>query len=111
VLAAQAATPLIGAPQTMWMGRWTGLYAEAELRGTYLAVWANVRGQWAIESELYVTLTGKDLPAMLGHVTHDELVGWGWDPGVGRAPVPVPRAELTAAFRTWMDAGAPCPAR
>ena len=54
---------------------------------------------------------GKDLPAMLEHVTHDELVGWGWDPGVGRAPVPVPRAELTAAFRTWMDAGAPCPSR
>jgi len=54
---------------------------------------------------------GKDLRAMLDHVTHDELVGWGWDPGSGRAPVPVPRAEVTAAFRTWMDAGAPCPAR
>ena len=54
---------------------------------------------------------GKDLPAMLEHVAHDELVGWGWDPGVGRAPVPIPRAEVTAAFRTWMDAGAPCPAR
>ena len=38
-------------------GRWTGLYADAELRGTYLTVWRNVRGQWAIESELYVTLT------------------------------------------------------
>jgi hypothetical protein len=38
-------------------GRWTGVYADAELRGTYLAVWRNVRGQWAIESELYVTLT------------------------------------------------------
>jgi len=54
---------------------------------------------------------GKDLPAMLEHVASDALVGWGWDPGVGRAPVPVPRAEVTAAFRTWMDAGAPCPAR
>jgi ketosteroid isomerase-like protein len=37
-------------------GQWTGLYADAELRGTYLAVWRNVRGQWAVESELYVTL-------------------------------------------------------
>ncbi|PYQ45688.1 MAG: hypothetical protein DMF77_03475 [Acidobacteria bacterium] len=54
---------------------------------------------------------GKDLPAMLDHVANDQLVGWGWDPGAGRAPVPVPRAELTAAFRTWMDAGAPCPTR
>lgn len=38
-------------------GRWTGLYADAKLSGTYLAVWRNVRGQWAIESELYVTLS------------------------------------------------------
>jgi hypothetical protein len=52
---------------------------------------------------------GKDLPAMLEHLAKDELVAWGWDPGVGRAPVPVPRPELVAAFRTWMDAGAPCP--
>jgi hypothetical protein len=54
---------------------------------------------------------GKDLPAMLDHVTHDELVAWGWEPGVGRAPVPIPRAQVAAAFHTWMDAGAPCPAR
>ncbi|MBU1377758.1 MAG: nuclear transport factor 2 family protein [Alphaproteobacteria bacterium] len=38
-------------------GRWTGLYADAELSGTYLATWRNVRGQWAIENELYVTLS------------------------------------------------------
>ena len=54
---------------------------------------------------------GKDLPAMLEHVAHDELVGWGWEPGVGRAPVPIPRAQVAAALRTWMEAGAPCPAR
>ena len=54
---------------------------------------------------------GRDLPAMLEHVATDELVAWGWDPGVGRAPVPVPKAEVVAAFRTWMEAGAPCPPR
>jgi hypothetical protein len=54
---------------------------------------------------------GKDLSAMLAHLEDDKLVGWGWDPGVGRASVPVPRAEVVAAFRTWMDAGAPCPGR
>ena len=54
---------------------------------------------------------GKDLAAMLDHVAGDELVGWGWEPGVGRAAVPVPRVELVAAFRTWMAAGAPCPDR
>ena len=54
---------------------------------------------------------GKDLAAMLDHLAKDELVAWGWDPGVGRSPVPVSRAEVVAAFRTWMDAGAPCPTR
>jgi hypothetical protein len=54
---------------------------------------------------------GKDLGAMLDHVAGDKLVAWGWEPGLGRAAVPVPRAELVAAFRTWMDAGAPCPSR
>jgi len=54
---------------------------------------------------------GRDLAAMLDHVAHDELVAWGWEPGVGRAPVPIPRAQVAAAFRTWMDAGAPCPTR
>ncbi|MGA0599952.1 DUF4440 domain-containing protein [Caulobacter sp. KR2-114] len=36
-----------------WIGRWRGRPA---LSGEYLAVWRKVTGQWAIESELYVTL-------------------------------------------------------
>ena len=52
---------------------------------------------------------GRDLSAVLDHVAHDELVGWGWDPGAGRAPVPTPRADVIAAMKTWADAGAPCP--
>jgi hypothetical protein len=53
---------------------------------------------------------GKDLAALLEHVSHDKLVLWGWDPGVGRAPVSVPHEQFVAAFKTWVDAGAPCPA-
>jgi hypothetical protein len=53
---------------------------------------------------------GKDLAAMLKHNAEDKLVGWGWDPGLGRAPVPVPREQFVAAFKAWMDFGAPCPA-
>jgi hypothetical protein len=34
-------------------GHWTG----AGMSGSYLAVWRRVTGQWAIESELYVTLS------------------------------------------------------
>ncbi len=39
-------------------GRWTARWTGIELGGTYLAVWRKVTGQWVIESELYVTLTG-----------------------------------------------------
>ena len=53
---------------------------------------------------------GKDLDAMLAHNRDDKLVAWGWDPGQGREPVPVPRDQFVAAFKAWMDAGAPCPA-
>jgi len=52
---------------------------------------------------------GKDLEAMVEHVANDPLVGWGWHPGASRAPVPIPRAEFVAAFRKWVDAGAPLP--
>jgi hypothetical protein len=53
---------------------------------------------------------GKDLQAMLVHNRDDKLVGWGWDPGIGRDPVPIPRAQFVAAFEEWMKLGAPCPA-
>jgi len=52
---------------------------------------------------------GKDLAALLHHVEEDALVGWGWNPGEGRTPVPVPREEFVAAFRAWIDGGAACP--
>ena len=53
---------------------------------------------------------GKDLAALTEHVAHDELVLWGWEPGYGRAKVSVPHAEFVAKFKTWVAAGAPCPA-
>jgi hypothetical protein len=53
---------------------------------------------------------GKDLAALTEHVAHDKLVLWGWEPGYGRAKVSVPHAEFVAKFKTWVAAGAPCPA-
>ena len=52
---------------------------------------------------------GRDLAALVEHVATDPLVGWGWDPGPGRTPVPVPRDELVRAMKAWVAAGAPCP--
>ncbi|WP_363800355.1 hypothetical protein ABU614_09700 [Lysobacter firmicutimachus] len=52
---------------------------------------------------------GRDFAALVKHVSEDKLVLWGWAPGGDRAPVPVPHPEFVAAFKTWADAGGPCP--
>ena len=46
---------------------------------------------------------------LIKHVEHDALVLWGWDPGPGREPVPIPHAQFVAAFRTWVEADTPLP--
>jgi len=52
---------------------------------------------------------GKDSAALLHHVSEDPLVLWGWSPGTGRKPVPVAHADFVKAWKSWTDAGAPCP--
>jgi hypothetical protein len=52
---------------------------------------------------------GKDSAALLHHVSEDPLVLWGWSPGLGRKPVPVAHADFVKAWKSWTDAGAPCP--
>ena len=54
---------------------------------------------------------GKTPEQLVEHVAEDKLVGWGWEPGGTRAPVPVPRAQFVAAFKEWVSAGMPCAAR
>jgi len=51
---------------------------------------------------------GKSLTALVEHVTHDKLVLWGWNPGAGRRPVPIPHDRFVAKFKEWVNAGAPC---
>ena len=52
---------------------------------------------------------GKNLAAMMAHIRDNRQVTWGWAPGANRTVPPATRAETVAAFRTWMNAGAPCP--
>ncbi len=37
-------------------GRWVAHWKSGEMSGRYMASWRKQTGQWAIESELYVTL-------------------------------------------------------
>jgi mono/diheme cytochrome c family protein len=52
---------------------------------------------------------GRGLKQLLDHVSSDDLVGWGWDPGQGRTLPPLSRAETSAQMKTWIDGGAACP--
>lgn len=56
-------------------------------------------------------------PARNGHrsvrqiVEHMQtpLVRWGWNPGEGRNPVPMPFDQFLAKVKQWADGGAACP--
>jgi hypothetical protein len=52
---------------------------------------------------------GRSLQQLLEHVANDELVGWGWNPGDGRALPPLTRPETLAEMKIWIDGGAACP--
>ena len=53
---------------------------------------------------------GKDMAALTHHMAEDHLVGWGWNPGKGRTPVPGTQAQFGDLFKAWADSGAVCPA-
>ena len=51
----------------------------------------------------------KSLEQIVEHMAHDELVGWGWHPGLGRSAVPGTQQEFGALIKAWADNGAHCP--
>jgi cytochrome c5 len=51
----------------------------------------------------------RTLAQIIEHVSSDELVGWGWNPGDGRTLPPLSRSEFAAAMKIWVDNGAACP--
>jgi hypothetical protein len=52
---------------------------------------------------------GKTLEQLIEHVAEDKLVGWGWDPGDGRAKPPLSRDEFVKKMREWVEKGAAVP--
>ena len=51
----------------------------------------------------------RSLQQIFDHIATDDLVGWGWNPGEGRALPPLTRPETVAQLRIWIDGGAACP--
>jgi hypothetical protein len=54
---------------------------------------------------------GRDIAAILKHVTSDSLVLWAWAPGPGRTPAPGSNVEFASLLTAWAETGAHCPAR
>ena len=52
---------------------------------------------------------GRSMAEIVEHMGHDGLVGWGWHPGRGRAPVPGTQGQFGALIQAWADSGAACP--
>ncbi len=52
---------------------------------------------------------GKTLAEIHKHNAEDTLVGWGWNPGEGREPVPGTQAQFGELTKAWIDSGAACP--
>ncbi len=53
---------------------------------------------------------GMSMDELVHHMAEDDLVGWGWHPGVGRTPAPGTQKEFGALIKAWVDSGAACPA-
>jgi hypothetical protein len=53
----------------------------------------------------------RNIEQLVEHLTEDKLVMWGWNPGEGRTPIPMPHDEFVAKVKRWQAAGAPCPTR
>ena len=53
---------------------------------------------------------GKSMEELVHHMAEDSLVGWGWEPGVGREPAPGTKKEFGELIKAWSDTGAVCPA-
>jgi len=52
---------------------------------------------------------GKTLADLIHHIGDDKLVGWGWNPGIGRTPTPGTQEQAKALMQAWVDSGAICP--
>lgn len=66
---------------------WLGL-SDAEIRRRLLDPEAN---------------GGKDVAALVDHMSHDALVLWAWEPGAGRQPPSVSLDDFRAALAQWLE--------
>ncbi len=52
---------------------------------------------------------GGRTPQQIVEHMHTPLVLWGWTPGEGRTPVPMPQHQFLEKIQEWSSKGAACP--
>ena len=52
---------------------------------------------------------GRDVAALVEHLTKDSLVQWAWNPGEGRQLPPLSQTEFAQVVKEWADNGAIVP--
>jgi hypothetical protein len=52
---------------------------------------------------------GRTLGELHEHMAHDDLVGWAWDPGIGRRSAPGTQGQFGELVAAWIQTGAACP--
>ena len=52
---------------------------------------------------------GRTLALLHMHAASDNLIAWGWEPGLGRDPVPGTQELFGQLIKAWIDSGAQCP--
>jgi len=51
---------------------------------------------------------GRSVEQIVEHM-HTPLVLWGWNPGEGRTPVPMPQTFFLEQVKEWANRGSACP--
>jgi hypothetical protein len=51
----------------------------------------------------------RDGAALIKHMEDEPLVLYGWDPGKGREPVPIPHEKVVEDMKAWVAGGMACP--
>ena len=52
---------------------------------------------------------GRSLADLAEHIGNDTLVGWAWQPGLGRTPAPGTQKAAGRLVEAWIETGAACP--
>jgi hypothetical protein len=74
-------------------------------------IWEGLTDRQLCELILDPKQNGNRSPTQIVEHMQTPLVVWGWNPGEGRAPVPMSSKQFQMQAELWISQGAACPQR